>query len=439
MSAPLSTMVGASYEVEAPAVPFLGFSTAAVVDATAEVVHDLIGFHYDPHGDLVLPPAGVDMVSPVWARSTVARRLKISGGTVELDVKWPRPFGKDSGPWRDTELTRREQFINDRWGWDDDVSDDDDDLPRRGVIREWSPRSRSRMVKALADIDHDSWLQPHWRLAMVTLTLPDNWLAVAPKGEDFKAAFRRFEFRWLKAGLPWQCVWKLEFQRRGAPHLHMMIRVPDESWRDPRGRAPFRMWLSRAWADSVRSDRVFCHRCQVERCDCFSPDTEYARHLSAGTNVDFGFRGTDPKRISVYFLKHSAKTMDSKEYQHQVPQQWWRNGHGPGRFWGVAGLDRHIVTVELTARAWVLARRILKGVHRGNMARAALSRRAHAISGFGESVRRATIHDLRIFGKRKTRVFTDPLAGGWLISQDAPALAYRIAHHIALSEPDVLP
>jgi hypothetical protein len=83
-------------------------------------------------------------------------------------------------------------------------------------------------------------------------------------------------------------------------------------------RRSFRQWISQAWADVVNH-----------------PDpNEYARHLLAGTGLDWaqGLRSTDPKRVAVYFTKHGACA--AKEYQHCVPDAWREKGRGPGRFWG---------------------------------------------------------------------------------------------------------
>ena len=43
-------------------------------------------------------------------------------------------------------------------------------------------------------------------------------------------------------------LWKLEFQRRGAPHLHLFTVVPDGRTEDGKH---FREWLSAAWAAVV--------------------------------------------------------------------------------------------------------------------------------------------------------------------------------------------
>lgn len=406
-----------------------GFSTRAVLEVTADAVHDLIGL--DVASEVYVGRGRADDLL-MHARTTDAYRLRFTGGSVQCEVKYARPFDDDGDVWRDTRRSRNDALQRDLWP--DDEDDDEGEELRRGTIKHWSGKSRARMVKALADIDHDSWKEPGLRLAMVTLTLPDDWTAVAPRGADFKAMVERFRRRWVRAGLVWQCVWKLEFQWRGAPHMHLMMRVPDDDWR-VRG-LTFRQWLSRTWARCVDADNTRCHRCDdATNCDCPSRDTEYARNLAAGTNVDLGFRGTDPKRIAVYFLKHSAKTSDSKEYQHNVPAEWWGDGDGPGRFWGVSGLERTQEVIEVPRWAWEAAKRILRGVHRGNRARIALARRSHAVRGVSEAVRRSTLADLRTFGLRRDRVLTDPLGGGWVLSNDAPMLIYRMARQIASRSP----
>ena len=191
----------------------------------------------------------------------------------------------------------------------------------RGAVYEWSRPSRLRMVEAMCSLDWGPVVdsgRKGWRPAMVTLTLPGDWLAVAPTGQAFKAMFRAFLERWRRAYGPWRGVWKLEFQRRGAPHLHLYSACP---WSPE-----FREWLSRTWYEVVGSGDE--------------------RHLRAGTGLDWGegIRASDPKRLAVYFLKRATghNIGSDKEYQHRVPFAWGGidyatgergpEGAGPGRF-----------------------------------------------------------------------------------------------------------
>lgn len=217
-------------------------------------------------------------------------------------------------------------------------------------ITEWSAKSRAAMVGRLATLDFAPMYADAGRPpAMVTLTLPGDWLTVAPTGKHFKRAVRR----WLEAyrrawGERLTGVWKLEFQGRGAPHLHILMCPPVSV--TSRGER-FRDWLSRSWSDAVAHP---------------DPD-ERRRHLLAGTGVDYaeGCRATDPKRIAVYFTKHAAPGGSAnKEYQHRVPEPWQQPGAGPGRFWGYWGLDVLEVTVEVSPGDAIAAARIIRRHHR---------------------------------------------------------------------------
>ena len=194
-------------------------------------------------------------------------------------------------------------------------------------VTEWSRKSRTRMVRAIAELDLASFLEigaPQ----MLTFTYPGDWLAVAPNGKAVKQHMRIFALRYRRRwGVPLRGLWKLEFQRRGAPHIHVLTVPPRVAV------AEFRDWCRQTWAG------VVAH-----------PDPEQrARHSRAGVSLDVaeGLRAKDPRRCAVYFLKHSSKTIDDKEYQHIVPAAWREPGQGPGRFWGYWGLTKSGVAVDI--------------------------------------------------------------------------------------------
>jgi hypothetical protein len=410
----------------------LGISTRAVVESTAEVVGDMLGAS---SGLVPIMRRGTPDELFYWVRATASYRVVLSPGAVRFQVKHPRPHDAAiAREWRDSAHSRGAQRVEDLWT--EEV--EPEEVFRRGMITHWSSRSRRNMMYALATLDHETWEHPELRLSMLTLTLPSDWLAVAADGRAWKAAYRRFVERWRAQFGWWQCVWKQEFQDRGAPHMHIMTRVPNQDWRSSRrdGDYPegetFRGWLSGVWAECVGADDTVCHRCgEGVACDCPMRDTERFRHVLAGTNVDFGFRGSDPKRIAVYFLKHSSKTADGKEYQHHVPVEWQDADQGPGRFWGIAGMGRLEVVIDLQGWAWDVLKRAVRHWHRAQRSRQALSRRAHAIQGVSEATRRSSLLDLRPFGWRRDRVLTDPFGGGWVLANDAPALLYTLAHWLA--------
>jgi hypothetical protein len=228
---------------------------------------------------------------------------------------------------------------------------------RRGAITHWSRQSRLSMVEAMCSLDWSPVVAPGgdrrgWRPAMLTLTMPgQHWERYAPTGAAFKRILERFWSRWARRWGRVQCVWKLEFQDRGAPHVHIYAAIPA-------GRH-FREWLSRTWWECVGSGQL--------------------SHLRAGTGVDWreGITASDPKRLAVYFLKRATghNLGLDKEYQHVVPAAWQSaacprgvrcadcdaaHPIGSGRFWGVKGLAKASIEVQLDQAQFVGLRRILR-------------------------------------------------------------------------------
>lgn len=314
-------------------------------------------------------------------------------------------------------------------------------------ITEWSRRSRARMVKGFASVDWSGLsrcycglpmtdvshtyvafkrcgISQAMPLAMVTLTYPGDWLAVAPDGKSAKRHLALFRQRWFRA-LGWRLdgAWKLEFQRarafgnsegQQAPHFHLLVPVPAlvEG-------VNFNVWLSQTWADVVGA-----------------LGDERARHEAAGTNVDFGrtSRMSDPKRCAIYFLKHGSKTLDDKEYQHTVPAAWALPGKGPGRFWGFWGMELATVALDLDLEDWVTARRVLRRVAAARARGVKYGRAKAAAVSCGRSAGEAVRYGVASAAGRKLRTLGvgGQLSGGWVVVNDGPALAGDLARAINL-------
>jgi hypothetical protein len=243
----------------------------------------------------------------------------------------------------------------------------------RQEITEWSRKSRNNFTQAMCQIDYVGGvprrqrkhvdcppycrcagrqlraamplIRPGRAPAMVTLTYPGDWVTVAPTGAHSKrhlaAFFKAYERAWDE---PLTCIWKLELQLRGAPHYHLFMVTPSGKARGGEGIGErFKQWLGKTWA------RIVGH-----------PDPEERRkNERSGTNIrrKEGMRATDPRRVAVYFLKHSM--FQAKAYQHIVPPEWQGPGAGPGRFWGYRHLRRLVHGVELAQDdATTLARTI---------------------------------------------------------------------------------
>ena len=248
-------------------------------------------------------------------------------------------------------------------------AEDGDDRACRGQITGWSHKSRRAMLQAFATCDYAPLVD--CVSGMVTLTYPGDWERVAGDGRKPKRHFDALATRWTRAwGESPTWLWKMEFQARGAPHLHILTPIPQGLAGTTRGAGAglrFRAWLSAVWADIVDRERERSREVMrselsgsewVERLAI--DDGHYRRHLAAGTNVSIaqGLVATDARRVAAYFLKHGAAG-GGKEYQHVVPQLWVESG-SVGRFWGIRGFDRSTTIVDLDDYQYVLARRVLR-------------------------------------------------------------------------------
>ncbi len=188
--------------------------------------------------------------------------------------------------------------------------------PRKAGVA-WSNKSRSKMLERFSTLDFTPFEDESNIIAFLTLTYPSDWLNVAPTSRSAKRHLlnlrKRFEREFSR---PFYALWKMEFQRRGAPHFHLLAPVP----KGPE----FRLWLSKNWTEVVN------HPDELER----------AKHLLAGTGVDKakGIAADSAHRISYYFSKHSSANKGPKEYQNTPPDEWVLTG-AVGRFWGYWGLN----------------------------------------------------------------------------------------------------
>jgi hypothetical protein len=321
-----------------------------------------------------------------------------------------------------------------RWG----------DTPERSPGRQvtgFSAKSRVNMTRALASLD---WTPLHALAesgrvpAMVTLTWPGDWETVAPTGKAVKRHVRMWLRRYRRVwGESLMGVWKLEFQGRGAPHIHIFMYPPH-------GRAPgrgvgaglsFHHWLSVVWADIVDH-----------------PDpAEYQKHLAAGTavDVDTALKCTDPRRLITYFSKHGQYR--DKEYQHIVPEPWRESGAGPGRFWGYWGLRHADVPVELAGDDYLLATRILRRyaarsrIRACNVAGQPCPGQVHesacgwryvrpmaAVKALRRDVDESTGEVIWRKRRRRARVRRFTSGAGFMLVNDAPALAHQLARAISV-------
>jgi hypothetical protein len=86
----------------------------------------------------------------------------------------------------------------------------------RGKVTEFSYKSRQRLMRKIAMIDERGAGLP----VFLTLTYPEEW----PAGwEDWKKHVHHFNVYMVRKYPGVWGLWKMEFQKRGAPHFHFML------------------------------------------------------------------------------------------------------------------------------------------------------------------------------------------------------------------------
>jgi len=170
----------------------------------------------------------------------------------------------------------------------------------RGEINQFSRASRKRMLDTLCKLRVSAGLPQ-----FATLTYPGEFPHDSKVWKNHLDLFgKRLAFSYPESS----AIWKLEPQKRSAPHFHLIIYgVPfDRS---------FKEWLSRSWFEVVGSGDE--------------------RHLRAGTNVQ---AARSLQGVKAYASKrYMGKELSPEELQdHAEKVAGWAS---PGRFWGVLNRD----------------------------------------------------------------------------------------------------
>jgi hypothetical protein len=169
-------------------------------------------------------------------------------------------------------------------------------------IKEFSHKSRQALARTIHATRSTF-------LSMMTLTCPAKF---SNNGADFKDAQNRF-FTWLRYHHPCEYLWFFEFQKRGAPHTHVLLSIPHQ------GRAAHEKFAV-AWVNALKIDPN-----QVE----YDPDKKYDYFLRERCK-HFHYRSKQWENIrdkdgaKKYALQYAMKT-----YQKRVPKAFRK----VGRFW----------------------------------------------------------------------------------------------------------
>lgn len=161
---------------------------------------------------------------------------------------------------------------------------------KRGKVGGFSRAARRRLLELLASLNRDAL---EWLPLFLTLTYPGEFsLDPAVWKRDLDVFLKRLRRAYPDAAV----VWKLEPQKRGAPHYHLLVfgveHIP-------------RMWLRQAWYEVVGSGDP--------------------AHLAAGTRVE---RVKTWRGVMAYAAKYLGKVEAITDWPEYV-----------GRWWGVSGRD----------------------------------------------------------------------------------------------------
>lgn len=183
----------------------------------------------------------------------------------------------------------------------------------RGTITSFSNASRKRLIETLASINRD---RVRFMPLFVTLTYPEVY---SEEGQTWKRHLDSFLKALARAYPGCSAVWRLEFQKRGAPHYHLL--VFGLQWLDAK-------WLARTWYRIVASGDE--------------------KHLKAGTQVK---RVRSWRGVMSYASKYMAKT-----------------GGAPskvevGRYWGIfnrVAIPTNIIIFPITLKSFYTLKRAIK-------------------------------------------------------------------------------
>ena len=208
----------------------------------------------------------------------------------------------------------------------------------RSRITRFSYASRQRLISACRNREDFN--------GFITLTYPDEKYAETATGGNFMASgrlvkehLRRFRQFLTRRGIGG--IWFLEFQKRGAPHFHLVTTAalsPDQEKR-----------AKKYWAKLVGSD-----------CP---------HHAEMGVNAQVMRKA---HAAGAYAAKYSAK-----DEQKQVPEHY----QDVGRFWGMFGLDeQETVYKTVTIRQILELNRLARRAESAHRRSAGLTTRSRSVS-----------------------------------------------------------
>lgn len=217
---------------------------------------------FDESGDLASPLA--------ICHNGPLRSVSLFPGVVERDRKEPTRKKSDSR----------------------DFEDSEEEKTTRGRVIGLSSRSRLRLQVRI----NRCTFKPG-RVWFLTLTYPREFPAHCVAKTDLRAFLKRVSRKWGKRG----AVWRIENQKRGAPHFHIVLflaaAVPEPD---------FAEWVARSWHSVVGSGDE--------------------SHLRYGSKTEL-FRSA--RGVASYCSKYVSKQEEGERVRLIEGRQWGREGDFP--------------------------------------------------------------------------------------------------------------
>ncbi len=188
----------------------------------------------------------------------------------------------------------------------------------RGKVTDFSKASRRRLLRLLNSVDRESAPLPYF----VTLTYHRTWPHSHEGRKRHLDAFRKRLERKLGR---FSSVWRLEFQKRGAPHYHLLLFL------EP-GQVAANVGQGRRGLEREALTKL---QCMVSWFWNAVAEPDSREHLAAGTNVQ---RVRSWRGVNAYAAKYMGKL------ETLAP-----SSAGIGRFWGVWRRDLLPISYEHTA------------------------------------------------------------------------------------------
>lgn len=190
---------------------------------------------------------------------------------------------------------------------------------KKGDIKGFSKSSRRRLLKKVNKVDYKNRKMPYW----ITLTYPNRF---PTDPEEYKADLDTFFKRMKRTFGEVEYLWKLEFQKRGAPHYHLIVFLPERNVK----LTYLRKWISANWY--AVAQRFW--------------DEKDEKHLRAGTNCK---EIENYRQLIAYVSKYLGK-VDQQAETKTTGRVW-----GSSKNWG-----DHITNVVINGKGIAQFVRIIR-------------------------------------------------------------------------------